>query len=384
MSGRTLVITNDFPPRPGGIQSFVHGLLVRQPADSIVVFAPTWHGDQEFDAQQSFPVVRHPHSLMLPTPAVRRRAKDIVRAEGCDRVLFGATAPLGIMSGGLRKAGVERIVGITHGHEAAWSITPGGRSAMRRIGQHTDTITFLGEYTRERIAAAVGPQAAARMRRLVPGVEDGTFTPSNSAAGLALKTLYGLEDRKVIVCVSRLMPRKGQDTLIEALPLIRRAEPAAALMIVGGGPYRRKLESLIKATGQQQHVVMTGSVPYADLPAHYAAGDVFAMPCRTRNRGLDVEGLGIVYLEASATGIPVVAGDSGGAPDAVVAGETGFVVQGGSVAQAAQRVTQILTDPELANRMGTAGRAWIESTWQWPKIAARLTDLLDGVDPDAH
>ena len=140
---------------------------------------------------------------------------------------------------------------------------------------------------------------------------------------------------------------------------------------------------MIDATDQGNHVVMTGSVPFSELPAHYAAGDVFSMPCRTRNRGLDVEGLGIVYLEASATGIPVVAGDSGGAPDAVVPGETGFVVAGGSPSAAAARITEILQDPSLAARMGAAGREWVESTWRWPLVAARMTKLLDGVDPDA-
>lgn len=382
MSGRTLVITNDFPPRPGGIQSFVHGLIVRQPADSIVVFAPTWGGDDQFDEQQPFPVIRYPRSLMLPTPGVRKWAQQLVRSQNCDRVLFGATAPLGLMSKGLRGAGAEHIVGITHGHEAAWSITPGGRSAMRRIGANTDTITFLGEYTRERIGAAIGLAAAARMRRLVPGVEADTFSPANSADGQVLRERYGLADRKVIVCVSRLMPRKGQDTLIHALPQIRQRVPEAALLIVGGGPYRGKLQSMIDKTHQNADIVMTGSVPFSELPAHYAAGDVFSMPCRTRNRGLDVEGLGIVYLEASATGIPVVAGESGGAPDAVIPGETGFVVPGGSPAAAAARITEILLDPALAQKMGSAGRQWVESTWSWPLIAARLTRLLDGVDPD--
>ena len=120
------------------------------------------------------------------------------------------------------------------------------------------------------------------------------------------------------------MPRKGQDTLVQALPAIRSRVPGAALLLVGGGPYRERLERLVDRTGMADHVVMTGPVPVDELPAHYAAGDVFAMPCRTRNRGLDVEGLGIVYLEASASGLPVVAGDSGGAPDAVLAGETGL------------------------------------------------------------
>ncbi len=383
MSGRTLVVTNDFPPRSGGIQSFVHGLLARQDPDSIVVFAPKWVGDTAFDAQQRFPVVRYPHSLMLPTPGVIRRAKEIARSHGCDRALFGATAPLAMMAKQLRRAGVERIVGITHGHEAALSITPIGRQTMRRIGASIDTITYLGEYTRARIASAVGPAAATRMRQLLPGVEVDTFTPANLGLGLELRRRYGLADRRVIVSVSRLMPRKGQDTLIRALPQIRRRVPDAALLVVGGGPYQRKLRALIEKTGQQDHIVMTGSVPDAVLPSCYAAADVFAMPCRTRNRGLDVEGLGIVYLEASASGVPVVAGNSGGAPDAVLPGRTGYVVDGNSPEPSAERITELLSNPERAAAMGMAGRDWIETAWRWSSTSARLADLLDGIDPDA-
>lgn len=376
MIGRTLVITNDFPPRPGGIQSFVQGLLVRQDPESVVVFAPEWTGDTRFDAQLPFPVERYSHSLMLPTPAVLRRAKQIVKSHECDRVLFGATAPLAVMAKQLKQAGVERVVGITHGHESAWSITPIGRQTMHHIGKYADTITYLGEYTRARIAAAIGPQAAGRMRRLVPGVEDATFTPANRGLGLEVRRRYGLADRKVIVSVSRLMRRKGQDTLIAALPQIRRRVPDAALLIVGGGPYERKLRSLIDKSGQRDHIVLTGGVPEAVLPSIYAAGDVFAMPCRTRNRGLDVEGLGIVYLEASASGVPVIAGNSGGAPDAVIDGQTGFVVDGNSPVGSAERITELLLDPERASAMGAAGRRWIESDWRWEHSAATLSELL--------
>ncbi|MFZ1651768.1 MAG: glycosyltransferase family 4 protein, partial [Candidatus Nanopelagicales bacterium] len=172
--------------------------------------------------------------------------------------------------------------------------------------------------------------------------------------------------------------------LIDALPEVARAVPGAALLIVGGGPYRADLEKLVAERGLADSVVITGSVPFDQLPAHYAAGDVFAMPCRTRNRGLDVEGLGIVYLEASATGLPVIAGDSGGAPDAVLAGETGYVVPGGSSTAVSSRLIELLQNPERAAQMGRAGRAWVERTWSWPLIAGRLTDLLDGRNPDAE
>jgi len=164
--------------------------------------------------------------------------------------------------------------------------------------------------------------------------------------------------------------------LIRALPAVRRRVPGAALLLVSGGPYRPKLERLAREQGVESDVVFTGSVPWAELPQHYAAGDVYAMPCRTRAAGLDVEGLGIVYLEASATGLPVIGGDSGGAPDAVREGETGYVVPGRDVTALADRLTDLLGDPGRARRMGEAGRAWVEREWRWETQAARLTNLL--------
>ncbi|MER7768940.1 glycosyltransferase family 4 protein [Kitasatospora sp. NPDC096140] len=374
---RTLIVTNDFPPRPGGIQAFVHNMAVRQPAGSIVVYASTWRDGSEvrrFDAEQPFPVIRDRTKVMVPTPRVTRRAAEILRAERCDSVWFGAAAPLGLMAPTLRRAGAGRLLGMTHGHEAAWAQLPVSRQLLRRIGAGTDVLTYLGEYTRSRIAAAVGPQAAARMVQLPPGVDESTFHPGSG--GAEVRRRLGLADRPVVVCVSRLVPRKGQDTLIEAMPQILADVPDAVLLIVGGGPYRADLEKLADATGVRDSVRFTGSVPWEELPAHYGAGDVFAMPCRTRRGGLDVEGLGIVYLEASATGLPVVAGDSGGAPDAVLEGETGYVVPGGSASASAERIVRLLRDEELRRRMGEAGRRWVERSWRWDLLAGRLTSLL--------
>ncbi len=180
----------------------------------------------------------------------------------------------------------------------------------------------------------------------------------------------------MIVCVSRLVPRKGQDALVRALPAVRRRVPDAALLLVSGGPDRARLTRLAAEVGVAEHVVFTGSVPWGELPAHYAAGDVFAMPCRTRLRGLDVEGLGIVYLEASATGLPVVAGDSGGAPEAVRDGETGYVVGGRDLGALTDRLVTLLTDRALAHRMGAAGRDWVERRWRWESQAERIRQLL--------
>jgi phosphatidylinositol alpha-1,6-mannosyltransferase len=366
---KTLILTNDFPPRAGGIQQFVHNLALRRPAGSVVVYAPAWKGAAEFDAAQPFPVVRHPTSLMLPEPTVLRRAAEIVRAEGCDSVVFGASAPLGLLAPALRRKGIGTAVGITHGHEAAWAQLPAARQLLRRIGDGVDTLTYLGEYTRSRMAAALSPQAAGRMARLAPGVDVSLF--HEGSGGSEVRRRHGLVDRPVVVCVSRLVPRKGQDTLIRVWPEVLRKVPDAALLIVGSGPYQAELA---KMAGRS--VVLTGAVPWAELPAHYDAGDVFAMPCRTRRRGLDVEGLGIVYLEASATGLPVIAGDSGGAPDAVLDGETGLVVPGRSPSRLVAALVELLTDPARSRAMGKAGRSWIEAEWTWERQAARLDALL--------
>ncbi|WP_406418695.1 glycosyltransferase family 4 protein [Streptomyces sp. NBC_00873] len=378
---KTLIVTNDFPPRPGGIQAFLHNMALRLDPGRLVVYASTWKRSPEgvaataaFDAQQPFTVVRDPTTMLLPTPRVTRRAVQLLREHDCTSVWFGAAAPLGLMAPALRRAGARRLVATTHGHEAGWARLPASRQLLRRIGEGTDTITYLGEYTRSRIAGALTPEAAGRMVQLPPGVDEKTFRPDSG--GDRIRARLGLSDRPVVVCVSRLVPRKGQDTLILAMPAILAREPDAVLLIVGGGPYAKELEKLAAETGVTGSVRFTGPVPWEELPAHFGAGDVFAMPCRTRRGGLDVEGLGIVYLEASATGLPVVAGDSGGAPDAVLDGETGWVVRGGSVEETADRIATLLGDPELCRRMGERGRAWVEEKWRWDLLAEHLRALL--------
>jgi phosphatidylinositol alpha-1,6-mannosyltransferase len=369
---RTLIVTNDFPPRRGGIQSFVHALATRLPPAEVTVYAPAWEGAAEFDARQPFPVIRHPTSLMLPVPSVSRRAVAIAREHGCDAVLFGAAAPLGLITPALRRAGVSRAVALTHGHEAGWAALPAARQLLRRIGNEVDVVTYLGEYFRVRLARAMSPEAANRMVRLAPGVDVGFFRPG--AGGQAVRERLGLAGRPVVACVSRMVPRKGQDTLIRAWPRVRAEVSGARLLLVGDGPYASELKRLAQHLGVSDDVLFTGPVPWAELPAHYDAADVFAMPCRTRRAGLDVEGLGIVYLEASATGLPVIGGDSGGAPDAILDGESGYVVH--DVAGVAARLTELLKDPAKAKAMGEKGLAWVDREWREELPAARLATLL--------
>ncbi|MCW2525843.1 MAG: alpha-(1-2)-phosphatidylinositol mannosyltransferase [Pseudonocardiales bacterium] len=370
---RVLVVTNDFPPRQGGIQAFVHALVSALPAEEVVVYASNYDGAKDFDAAQPFRVVRHPTGLLIPTPGARRRITALAREHRADAVWFGAAAPLALLAPSLRAVGVSRIVASTHGHEIGWARLPGARSLMRRIAAEVDVLTYLGEYTRHRLERVVGGRA--ELVHLPPGVDVGAFRPDVSGADVRRR--YGIAPHgPVVVCVSRLVPRKGQDALIDAWTGIADAVPGARLLIVGRGPYEKALKSRVQQHGVGQSVIFTGGVPSDQLPAHFAAGDVFAMPCRTRRRGLDVEGLGIVYLEASADGLPVVAGDSGGAPEAVREGETGFVVDGRDLTQLTRAIVTLLTDSDLRQRMGAAGRSWVEANWQWSAAAATLDGLL--------
>ena len=370
---RTLLLSNDFPPRVGGIQAYLHELARALPAGELAVYAPDWPGAAAFDAGLPFPVVRHPGSLMLPTPPVLRRAAGLRRELGCETVWFGAAAPLALLGPALLRAGAGRVVASSHGHEVGWSMLPPGRMALRRIGTDADVVTVVSSYTRRRVASAFGPQAALEL--LPPGVDCTTFQP-DPAARAEIRRRHRLGEAPVVLCVSRLVARKGQDVLVRALPAIRRAVPGALLLLVGDGPRLAALGRLAQSCDVSDAVVCTGSVPWSQLPAYYTAGDVFAMPCRTRGKGLDVEGFGLVFLEAAATGLPVVAGDAGGARETVRPGDTGDLVDGRDVAAVAGAVTALLADPDRAAAMGRRGRRWMQQDWNWSRRAQRLHLLL--------
>ncbi|RZU12127.1 phosphatidylinositol alpha-1,6-mannosyltransferase [Kribbella rubisoli] len=368
-----LVVTNDFPPRQGGIETFVRSLCDELP--DVVVYTSREPGDTAYDATLPFPVIRDRTSMLLPTARTTKRAVGLMRQYGADRVLFGAAAPLGLMGPALRRAGARRIVAMTHGHETWWAGVPGARQALRRIGDAADTVTTVSGWCEEQIKPAFSPAAAARVRRLTPGVDTHRFAPD--CGGEQVRKGLRLEGVPVVVCVSRLIRRKGQDTLIHAWPRVRESAPGATLLLVGGGPDREYLEELAASTGVSESVVFTGPVPWADIPPYIDAADVFAMPCRTRRFGLEPEALGIVTLEASATGKPVVVGDSGGAGDTVRHGETGYLVDPYNPVPTGVRIAELLTDPAHARRLGAAGREWVRRDWSWARSGDVLRELLE-------
>ncbi len=370
---RTLVVTNDFPPRQGGIQTYVEALVCRQAADSVVVFAPSWEGARAYDAKLPFPIVRHRRSLILPTADIRRRVGALAREYGCDRAWFGAAAPLALLAPALRDNGIERIMASTHGHETGWAQLPIARQVLRRLAAGVDVVTYITQFTRTALEPVLA--GVTTLAHLPPGVDATAFHPN--ADGASVRRQLGLgADVPVVACVSRLVARKGQDVLIQAWPQVRSRCPQAVLLLVGGGPDERRLRGIV-ARLRVGGVHFVGGVSWPKLPSYYAACDVFAMPCRTRRAGLDVEGLGMVYLEAAACARPVIAGTSGGAPEAVRHGVTGLVVEDPRSSESvAASVLELLEDRERAAVMGAAGRSWVQDQWSWDFLATRWRQLM--------
>lgn len=363
----TLVVTNDYPPRVGGIQRTLEALVDQLPPDRVSVFCPGWDEAEAFDAAAPYRVLRQPERFLWPTPEVARRVEDAVRETGAEVVLFGATYPLAMIGPRLAARGIPYLAA-AHGFEYWLSVMPGAHSLMRYATSKAARVpvmcsAFIARTVRTAVPARVPVSV------LYPGADIEAFHPDLPTDDL--RERYGVGDRPLVVCVSRLVARKGQDVLIEGMSEVRRRVPDATLLIVGGGPYEDHLRDLA-GEAPEGSVIFAGQVSEEELPRHYAVGDVFAMPCRTRLGGLEVEGWGNVFIEAAACGRPVVVGDSGGAREALVDGETGILVDGADVASVADAVAALLGDPALARRMGEAGRARVERSHTWPAIAERL------------
>ena len=381
MSGESkiLCITNDFGPRAGGIETFVIGLIERMPRGSVIVYTSqqgdTASYDQKWLNDFGVEVIRDRAKILLPSWRVGSALRTLVRERGITQVFFGAAAPLGLLSHRLRRAGVTRIVALTHGHEVWWSKLWPFSWAMRRIGNGVDALTYLGSFTKAAISRSLTDSAASAMVRIAPGIDTQHFAPDATAA--ALKAELDLRDKRVIVSVGRLVHRKGQDTLVEALPEIISHYPDAHILFVGVGPHLEYIHKRAIQLGVLSHISFVGRVHFQELPRFISVGEIFAMPSRSRLAGLEVEGLGIVYLEASACGLPVVGGISGGAPDAVLEGETGYSVDGLQPSAVAGAIISLLGNPELGKKMGERGRQWIIDEWEWRHWSARFNALFD-------
>jgi phosphatidylinositol alpha-1,6-mannosyltransferase len=377
VSSPVLFVTNDFGPRAGGIETFVIGLIERRPFGQTIVYTSEQTGSEEYDkawkSDFGVTVVRDRAKILLPTPRVAGNLARIIKESNIQVAAFGAAAPLGLLSASMKRAGIRKTVALTHGHEVWWAKVFPFNLALRKIGSSMDSLTYLGEFTKRAISQSLSKTSAQKMVKIAPGIDVDHFSPQNSTQ---LRKELKLENKRVIVSVGRLVHRKGQDHLIQSLPEILKSVPDAHVLMVGQGPYLSHLKKLVARHNLADHVSFIGRIQYAQLPQYICAGDIFAMPSRSRFFGLEVEGLGIVYLEASACGLPVIAGSSGGAPDAVLNGVTGLVVDGQNNQEIAAAAIRLLSDMDQAKQMGAVGREWIIENWRWEIWSQRFNDLL--------
>ena len=377
VSSPVLFVTNDFGPRAGGIETFVIGLIERRPYGQTIVYTSAQTGSEEYDkawkSDFGVTVIRDRAKILLPTPRVARNLARIIKESNIQVAAFGAAAPLGLLSASIKRAGVRKTVALTHGHEVWWAKVFPFNLALRKIGSSVDSLTYLGEFTKQAISKSLSKLSAQKMVKIAPGIDIDHFSPQDSSL---LRKELKLDDKRVIVSVGRLVHRKGQDHLIQSMPEILKSIPDAHILMVGQGPYLSHLKKLVQNLNLGEHVSFIGRIQYAQLPLYICAGDIFAMPSRSRFFGLEVEGLGIVYLEASACGLPVIAGSSGGAPDAVLDGVTGVVVDGEDNQDIAAAAIKLLKDLEGSRAMGLAGREWIIKNWRWEIWSERFNKLL--------
>jgi phosphatidylinositol alpha-1,6-mannosyltransferase len=374
---RTLVLTGHYPPDHGGVERFTDELVQRLPPDRIVVMAPSTPGDAVVDALRPFPVIRY-NGRVTTNPRLGRQVRAAIRTHGCSAVWITSGVPLASLAGTARRAGAQRVVVSTHGLESGWASLPGVRRVMRRASRAADVVTVLGSYTGEAIAAGVSPRVG--VRKLAGSVDTARFRPGVDATEVL--AAHDLAGRPVVITVGRLVPRKGQDTLLRAWPEVLRRHPTAVAVIVGEGYHGRQLRRLAEQLGVRDSVRFAGAVRDDLLPGYFAAADVYTLPCRTQLGGMLVEGLGLTTLEASAAGLPVVVGNSGGAADAVRDGVTGHIIDtsravpDAGAAALAEALIGLLDDPDRAARMGDEGRTWTVNGWSWRTTADDLTELL--------
>lgn len=368
---RHLLVTNDFPPKLGGIQSILWEMWRRLPAEDVTVLTTPYAGAAAWDAEQPWPVVRTRQKVLLPTPLLRNQIDRLARRVRADLVVLDPALPLGLVGPYL-----ERPYGLVlHGAEVT---VPGRTPGMRRLLAHVlsgaTTIVAAGGYPANEAERAV--RGVLPIDVVPPGVDTGRFCPLDANDRRHARRRFGLpEDAVVIVSISRLVPRKGMDVLVRAAARLGRSRPDLLVAIGGAGRDRARLDRLVVQTGAP--VRMLGRIADEDMPSLYGCADVFAMLCRNRWFGLEQEGFGIVFLEAAASGVPQVGGDSGGAAEAIADGGTGIVVRNPrSVDEVTGALGRLIDDPTVRQRMGRAGRARAEELFSYDVLSGRLAAAL--------
>jgi phosphatidylinositol alpha-1,6-mannosyltransferase len=375
---RHLLVTNDFPPKTGGIQSYLWELWRRLPADDVTVLTTPHDRAARFDADQAFRVVRTREPVLLPTPMLVRQIRRLADEVKAEVIVLDPALPLGLVGPALGRP----YALVLHGSEVTVpGRLPVSRQFLAGVMQRSSLIIAGGGYPEAEALRAAGSRLLPPIVRIPPGVDTSRFVPRSATERARIRARLGVApETKLVLSVSRLVPRKGMDTLIDAGARLAPSHPALQIAIGGSGRDRGRLECRIARTGAPARLL--GWIADAELPDLYAAADIFVLCCRDRWGGLEQEGFGIIFLEAAAAGLVSVAGRSGGSAEAVVDGETGIVVDDPSDPTAlADAIGRLLDDPDLARRQGLAARRRAEQVFSYDRLVEKLDTALDGMLP---
>lgn len=373
---RSLFITQDFPPRVGGFQSYYWGLIRTLDPEDVVILASDHPGARSFDATHPYRVVRHPHSILLPTPALLRSAERLIAEHDLRLVQLGQTLPNGLLGPALkRRTGLPYLVLLAGAELTLPAALPGSGAAVRHVLGRAALLLTVSGYTAAAAERVVAGRVPVAVLRPALDLDEPDRVGAASSASTAAQTARS--GGPLVVCVGRLVPRKGQDRLIDALALLVPRYPGLRLALVGSGRLAAALRGRARRLGVEDRVHLLGALPHSQVAEWLAAADVFASPCRVRWGGLEVEGFGIVFAEAAAAGLPVLAGRSGGAPEAVADGDTGIVIDGSSASEVAAGLDRILRlNPAGRQRMGERGRVLARGRHAPAVVGRRYRELL--------
>ena len=368
---RHLLVTNDYPPKVGGIQSYLWEIYRRLPQDKVVVYTTPHPDSESFDQKQTHKIIRSKQRVLLPTRQVANQIRSLAEVENIDFIMYDPAVPIGILG---PKIGIPYGV-ILHGAEVTIpGRVPIARSLIANVLQHAKLVVTAGDYsTKEAIRAA---KQNLPVCVIPPGVDIDRFKPLDEQARSTIRERFNFkDDDEVILTLSRLVPRKGMDVLISATSELMKTRPRVHLLVAGTGRDLRRLKALAQSTNAP--VTFLGFVSDDEVAELYGMADVFGMICRVRWGGLEQEGFGIVFLEAAACGVPQIAGRSGGADEAVLEGETGFVVDNPTDSNAVkQALEKLLTDSETRQEMGRNSRARAEKEFSYDYLAVKYWEAL--------
>jgi phosphatidyl-myo-inositol dimannoside synthase len=376
---RSLFVTNDFPPRVGGAQTYYWNMIQTLDPGEVVVVAPAHPAAAAFDATHPYTVVRTAQQAVLPLPSVERLCERLIREHDLELLQLGHPLPAGLLGPWLRRtAHVPYVIFLGGAEITVPGAAPGVARLLSWVLAESALLLTVSRYTADQAVRLSGGVARAEVLR--PALETEKYPLTSTAAAAAARAALGLDGAPLVLCVGRLVPRKGQDMLIEALKALNGRDGAPGgvrLALVGGGRLADGLRRQAAAAGLADRVYLPGEVSAAELRLWLQAADIFAGPSRTRFRGLEVEGFGIVFAEAALTGLPVVAGRSGGAPEAVSDGDTGIVVDAHTSAELTAALERLLSmSPEERRAMGARGRRLALLRHATDVAAARYHELL--------